>query len=162
MKKNEKIGIMILALVAIIVIVVLLVNRSGKDKQTSGGNNGVGSSQVDNGQNGEEFVSRQEDGTKVNISNKIKETKRVGGLEITGLTITEKDNLAQLLGTVTNVSSGVEGNYTLKIIVLDKDNQEIIDMLFSVSELQPGQSVGIDSSATFDFSNAYDIRFEKM
>lgn len=167
MKKKEKIWVLLLAIAVIIFIIVLLVNRSGKDENNNVSNSGADSSQINNGENSgepkdEEFVARQEDGTRVNTSNKIKETKRIGGLEISGVTITENNNLTQLLGTVENTSRAVDGGYTLKIIVVDKENQELIDMLFDITELQPGQSTQIDCSATFDYSNAYDVRFEKM
>ena len=152
MKKSEKIWVTVLAIAAIIFIIVLLANRLNGNKVNDG----------DSNSGPEEFVEKQEDGTKINISNKIKETKKLGGLEISGIAITEKNNLAQLLGTIKNTSGKVDGGYTVKIIVVSKSNQQIIDMLFDIPELKPGQSLQLDCSATFDYSNAYDVKFEKM
>ncbi len=172
MKKKEKIWICILAIAVIIFIIVLLVNRSRKDEENNVSNSAADSSQTNGGENSEgqnneepkneEFVSKQEDGSKVNTSDKIRETKRLGGLEISGLTITESNNLTQLLGTIENTSNSVDGGYTAKIIIVDKENNQIIDMIFSIAELQPGQSMQLDCSATFDYSNAYDVKFERI
>lgn len=149
MKKNEKIGILILIGVAI-VIISILVARSGK-KEEIGEENTVK----------EEFVDVLEDGTRLNTSDKLHETKKFEGMEITDFQLTENNNVSLLLGTITNTSNGVVGGYPVRIKVVDKEGNEIITVEAYIGELEPGQSTQLNTSATFDYANAYDFSISK-
>ena len=105
----------------------------------------------------EEFVEVLEDGTRLNTSSKLDETKKFEGLEISNLQITEKDNVTLLLGTITNVSQTKQGGYPINIKLIDKDGNEIITIVAIIGELEPGESTQLSTNAISDFANAYDF-----
>lgn len=105
----------------------------------------------------EEFVEILEDGTKVNTSNKLKETKTYEGLEISNIKLTEKDNVTLLLGTVTNKTNTKQGGKTINIKMIDKKGNEIITIVAFVGEIKEGESTKLNVSTTFNFVNAYDL-----
>ena len=161
MKSEEKRMIGILILITILVIIVGIVMSINKGKKDDQGNKVVVGEEERNTEKVEEFVSLQEDGTKVNTSNKLKETKTIDGLEIGKLQLTTKDNVSLILGEIKNVSDTEKGGYPVSFTILDKEGNEIITIGAYMQKLQPGQTGKLDASATFDFANAYDFRIAK-
>ena len=109
----------------------------------------------------EEFVDKLKDGTRINSSDKLHETKIFGGLEISDFQLTEKDNMTVLLGTITNNSSTAKGGYAVDITVVDKDRNEMTTVVAYIKELQPGENTILNVSSTFDYANAYDFTITK-
>lgn len=162
MSDKEKRMILVLILITIVVIIVGIVMSINKEKKENEGNNIVGGVEGEgNTPVVEEFVNLEEDGTKVNISNKLKETKTFDGLEISNLQLTMKDNVSLILGEIKNVSDTARGGYPVSLTILDKEGNEIIAIGAYIQELQPGQTAKLDTSATFDFANAYDFKITK-
>ena len=154
MKKNEKIMIVVLIAIAIAAIVFAVnFNKSKEEEapQASEPTNVVK----------EEFVEVLEDGTRLNTSEKLAETKTFDGMQITDLQLTENGNVSLLLGTVTNTSDTTKGGYPVNIKVLDKKGEEIITVAAFLGELEPGESTQLSTSATFDYANAYDFEITK-
>lgn len=147
MKKKEKQMIAILVAITIIVIIIAIALNKGKKEEGEEENTTVK----------EEFVDVLEDGTKLNTSNKLQETKKIDGMEITNFQLTEKDNVTLLLGTVTNVSDTTKGGYPVNVKVIDKQGNEIITIDAFLGPLEPGRSTQFSTSATFDYANAYDF-----
>ena len=156
MSKNEKIGIGVLVLITVLVIIVAVV-LSNRNKEE---NNTTNDLQATNTQT-EEFVNVLNDGTRVNTSDKLHETKTFDGMEISDFQLTENGNVTLLLGTITNTSSEKKGGYPISIKVLDKDGNELTVVAAYIGELEPGESTQLNSSATFDFANAYDFEITK-
>ena len=152
MKKNEKIFVGILAITAVIIIVVLLIvkNAGNREPQIEEENKAE-----------EEFVQVLEDGTRLNTSEQMKKTKTIDGVEISDIQVTEKDNVTLILGTATNVSGVRTEAIPIKVTVLDKNGNEIITIRALVGELEPGESDQFNTSASFDFGNAYDFIVSK-
>ena len=155
MSKNEKIGIGVLVLITVIVIIVAVVlsNRNKEDISTD-------NVQATNTQT-EEFVNVLSDGTKVNTSDKLHETKTFDGMEISNFQLTENGNVTLLLGTITNTSTEKKGGYPISITILDKDGNELTVVAAYIGELEPGESTQLNTSATFDYINAYDFEITK-
>ena len=155
MSKNEKIGIGVLVLITVIVIIVAVVlsNRNKEDNSTD-------NVQATNTQT-EEFVNVLSDGTKVNTSDKLHETKTFDGMEISNFQLTENGNVTLLLGTITNTSTEKKGGYPISITILDKDGNELTVVAAYIGELEPGESTQLNTSATFDYINAYDFEITK-
>ena len=109
----------------------------------------------------EEFVDVLEDGTRINSSSSLHETKIFDGLEISDFQLTEKDNMAVLLGTITNNSSTAKGGYAVDITVVDKDRNEMTTVVAYIKELQPGENTILNVSSTFDYANAYDFTISR-
>ena len=174
MKKNEKIVIGVLVVITVILIIVAIVNNSNESEETEG-NSANSTSQQDSSTNEtnetndgeqedeeeEKYVSVSDDGTKVNISEKLSETKTIDGIEITDIELTENGNVTQLLATMTNTSDETQGGYVAVLTLLDEDGNVLLEMSPYIAELEPGESTTLNTSATFDYANAYDFTIEK-
>ena len=158
MKKEEKLMIGILILILIVVLILGIVMSINKNKK----NDNIDEGKVA-GENAsvEEFVKVLDDGTKLNTSDKLKEKKTIDGMEITDLQLTMNGNVSLLLGKITNTSSTTKGGYPINITVLDKKENEIITIKAYIKELDAGESTELNTSATFDYANAYDIKISK-
>lgn len=152
MQKNTKliIGITI-AIIILIMLTIIIVNKNNDNKEMDQTNDTVE----------EKYVERLEDGTKVNKSTKLQETKKIDGMEIKDFKITEKDNVTVLLGTITNKSNEKKGGYPIDIKILDDKGNEIITVGGYIGEVEPEESIQLNCSATFDYANAYDFEIIK-
>ena len=154
MKKNEKIVVGAIALIAIIVIAGLLISRNSRRQQIADG--GEDENYVE-----EEFVTRLEDGTRLNTSEQLQTTKRVEGVEVTNIQVTEKDNLSDILATATNVTDQVQQGLIVDVKIIDKEGKELTTVRGIIGKLEPGESTEFHANATFDFANAYDYTVTK-
>ena len=152
MKDSEKKMIIILIIVSVLIIggIILLTRNRGENENPVEENNLPE----------EEFVNVLDDGTKLNTSEKLHDTKVVDGLEISDLQLTERKNETLLLGTVKNTTSTVQ-TATLKITLIDKEGKEIKTLTAYVEGVKPGESTELIVSTTLDYANAYDFRVSK-
>ncbi len=156
MKKNEKIFVGAIALIAIIIVAGLLIARNSRRQQTANNDGGEDENYVE-----EEFVQRLEDGTRLNTSEQLHNTKRVEGVEVTNIQVTEKDNLSDVLATATNVTDQVQQGISVDIKIVDKEGKELTTIPALIKRLEPGESTELHANATFDFANAYDFTVTK-
>ncbi len=157
MRKSEKRLILILIVITIILTAIyFVVINKGKTEELDGNNN---NSQIQD--QGKENFSILEDGTKLNISKKIKETKKIDGLEFSDMEITEKDNVTVILANVRNTTKDIKKDYIVDIKVLDKKGNEITSLSGYIGEIKSNETISFKTSATFDFANAYDIVITK-
>ena len=155
MKKKEKRMILILLVVLVIAIVAFIISKNANK-----GNKGTENKTEENTAV-EDFVQVLEDGTKLNKSSKLQETKTIDGMEVSDFQLTSNGNVTILLGTITNKSNEVKGDYPVSIKILDEKGNEIITVGGYIGELQPGKSTQLNCSATFDYANAYDFEITK-
>lgn len=157
MRKSEKKLILILVIITIIVIsIYLVINNKSKIEESDKNNDNT---QIQN-QTKENF-SVLEDGTKLNISKKIKETKKMDGLEFSDIKITEKDNVTVILANVKNITKDIKRDLYVNIKVLDENSNEITSLSGYIGEIEPNETEIFKVSVTFDFANAYDIVITK-
>lgn len=149
MKNNEKKFILILIVISILIIAMVAVITNNKNKKE------------ENTNNEEKYVDVLQDGTKLNKSSKLQETKTIDGMEVSDFQLTSNGNVTVLLGTITNKSNEVKGDYPVSIKILDEKGNEIITVGGYIGELQPGKSTQLNCSATFDYANAYDFEITK-
>lgn len=149
MKKNEKRMILILLIILAIVIIAVVVGKNKGNKENT-----------DENQVKEEFVQVQEDGTKVNISSKLAETKTVGAYKIGNIQLTTKDNQSILLADVENVSSSATEMKMIEITLLDKEGNTLEKVPGVVKQLQPGETAQLNAGITEDYANSYDFKVE--
>lgn len=155
MKKKEKRMIAILVVITVVVIIIAIVVKN--QKETKEPERAEIKNQETTIENQEKDVELLSDGTRVNTSNKLKETKEINGMEISNFQLTEKDNVTLLLGTVTNTSSTKQGGYPVNVKIVDEQGNEMITVGAYLGELEPGESTQFNTSATFDCVNAYDF-----
>ena len=148
MSKKEKRGLLILILVVAVLVTMMLISINSKKKTNiaTGGN-------VENEEN---YVQVLEDGTKLNISEKMKEKKTIEGLEIT-----ENNNMTQILGTVTNTLSVKQEGFIANISILNSRGEEITKMQAYIGPLEPGASQQLNAMSVFDYTNAYDYKITR-
>ena len=144
---------LVLITVIVIIVAVVLSNRNKEDNSTD-------NVQATNTQT-EEFVNVLSDGTKVNTSDRLHETKTFDGMEISNFQLTENENVTLLLGTITNKTTTVKGGYPVNIRILDKEGKEIKTTAAYITKIEPGESTQLNTSATFDYANAYDFEITK-
>ncbi len=156
MKKNE--AIVIGAIIAIMVIILVVVIVISRNKNANEGQN-AGNTQEDNYVK-EEFVERMEDGTRVNTSSKLAETKKSNGYEISNITLTEKGNLTAFRATITNTTSEKRGDEPIYLEIIDKNGNVLTEIEGYLDTLQPGASATLKIDTTADFANAYDYRIK--
>ena len=150
MKKNEKRMILILLVVLVIAIILFVVynNKKGNNNEVTKQENEVV----------EEFVQVLEDGTKLNISTKLNEAKEVNGLKFENIQFTEQNGQSVLLANVTNNSGKATDMTLVDVILLDKNEQEIVKVGGIISPLQPGETKEFNTSMTINYANAYDFK----
>lgn len=151
MKEKEKRGLIILILVAIAIITTLAIitNRKGKE---------VNSDSTEEDKVVEEFVQVLEDGTKLNTSTKLSETKIVDGLKIGNIQLTMQNGQSVLLADAENDTGKDIDIMLLDIILLDKNGNELTTIAGIVGDLKAGEKQQLNSSVTSDYANAYDFR----
>lgn len=156
MKKNEVKMILILILVAIIIIAVLVKVRDGKASVSENGNSN-GTVETENAEETGEFVQVLEDGTKLNTSSKLAETKTFGNYEVSNIQLTEQNGQSLILADVKNIGSAKAETVLIDITLLDKSGNEITTIGGIIGDVEAGETVQLNASATVDFANAYDF-----
>lgn len=153
MKKNEKKRILILVVILAIAFIIFFAMISKKDDNTN--ENDI--TNVEDNQ--QQFYEELEDGTKLNTSTKLKETKNVEGLEIRNIQLTNKDNQTVLLAEVENKSRKEEDKeIIIDVTILDKQSKEIGTIGGMIAPLKKGEKTQLNISAMMDYANAYDFQ----
>lgn len=168
MKKSEKKAILILILVGVLVIagiygVTRLLNRENTSKQNNTENTNknetIEMSDMDPSRG--EFTQIESDGTVVNTSEKLKETKNEDGFELSNISYSEKDGHTSLEADVTNMTGSNQGNFMAEIVLIDKEGKEQARIPVAIPEMQIGETVGIQAGINDSYANAYNFRLER-
>lgn len=150
MKKKERRMILLLIIVSIIIIAILVKVRNGKAEEGA-------ITDEQQSEQIEEFVEVAEDGTKVNKSEKLAETKTFENYEISNIQLTENNEESLILADVKNIGATKTEVRLVDITLLNKEGDEITTIGGIIGEIEPGQVVQLNASATTDFANAYDF-----
>lgn len=152
MKKKEKRMILIILLVSVVIIAGLLIwKNSSENKGEKTEENTVE----------EKYVDTLDDGTKLNKSNKLKETKKLGELEITGIQLTYANGIAVILGNVTNTGNKDIDLTPIELTLYDDQGNELEKLDGIISPVKAGETVQLNIGISADYSNAYDFKIEK-
>ena len=159
MKKSEKRMVLILVIIAIIAIVVFVIVRRGDESGTQQNARGQISQggQTSGTNQDSDLVEKLQDGTKLNISDKLSETKTFGNYEVSNIQLTEKNGESLILADVKNIGSAKMEMKFADVKLVDKEGNEITTLQAVIGEVEPGATVQLQVSATTDFSNAYDF-----
>lgn len=170
MKNLKNKGAFIICIVAIILIIVLLIVKGGKKEpvQNNDNNNSVTNSAVNDStqtpeENNvvEEFVQKNEDGSKENISEELKKTKTVAGLELTNIRLVESNGLTQLVADAKNTTNSTISELDIIVTAVDKDGKTLAEFEASVYGLASGKTTKLSAGITDDIANAYDFTVRK-
>ncbi len=109
----------------------------------------------------ENYVEVLNDGTKLNKSNKLSETKKLDGMEITAIQLTNRNGVSRILATVTNKTNEEIKLTPVKLTLYDDKNQVLEEVNGLISPMKVGESVQLNVGITVDYANAYDLKIEK-
>ena len=153
MKRNERKWILVLVTITVLLIIVLIVKNSKKEVTKEN------SKQL--GANTQEYVQVLENGTKLNTSTKLKETKMLDSLEIGNIQLTNKNGQSVLLADVKNTGSMETQVMLINIVLLDETGTEIATVPGIISPLKVGESTQLNTSMQQDYTGIYDFRVVK-
>ena len=108
------------------------------------------------------IVQTIEDGQKVNKSEKMKETKKLGNIEISNIILNFQNNESQLTAKVKNVGSGKDGDYFIKITMIDEKGNSIGEVKGYIDKIEAGREKDISIKVSADLVDAYDIKIERI
>ena len=150
MNKSERKQVMIMIGVMLAIVIILLIVKSTKgDEQEN--------QPIQNTVQNEAFVEKQEDGTSLNVSDKLKETKKLGDLEFSNIRITSRNGESYLTATVKNTSSVKTGDEFITITVLDENGNTLTSVYAYLGTIDAGQETTLSTKTSSDFVNAYDF-----
>ena len=109
----------------------------------------------------QEFVSVQEDGTKINKSNNLAQTKTIDGLEISNVVLIEKDGESYLQSTVKNTTNKILGEEFIKLTLINKSGDTLSEVKGYLGTIPEGGTSTLNIKANADFANAYDFKVSK-
>lgn len=150
--------------VVILIIIALLIFKGTRKEDKKEENTNKDNVTVITSDNlvGNEFIKVQEDGTKLNISEKFSTTKTIEGLEISNIKLTEKDNVTQIFADVKNTTDkDVEGFY-VTITFLNKDGEPIVGLGGFIPTVEANGTATLNTNSTGNFANAYDYTVTRM
>ena len=154
MKKNEKRLIIVLLVITVIVVAIYMSRKDNGEIIENDVNVEV---IEEENKVVEEFVQVLEDGTKLNTSTKLSETKDLNGLQIGNIQLTESNGQSLLLADVVNNTEAATDVTIVDITLLDKEGNEIVTLGGIIGPLQPGETTQLNTSSTLDYANAYDF-----
>lgn len=150
MNKSERKQAFIMISVMVVVVLILLVVKAVKGNEEK-------KHIEENSIHNEAYVEKQEDGTKLNTSDKLKETKTLGYLEFSNIRLTSKNGESYLTATVKNVGTSMEGDDFITITILDESGKILTTVDAYLGTVAAGAEITLSSKTSSDFANAYDF-----
>lgn len=156
MKKKERKMIGVIILIGLLVIGIIFFAVRGKKDSELPQQAGIVENKV-----GEEFVKVLDDGTKVNTSNKLSIPKKIEGLDVGNIQLTDKNGVSVVLADVVNNTSSKSQLMKVTLTLLDKSGNKIVDMNGIIPALDPGEKTQLNMGAGSGYANAYDFNIVK-
>lgn len=165
MTKNRNKGINLITIIVVLILIIItvvvtrkIIAKNNKNEQVNNVTNQI-ENQVEN--ETEKNVKVLEDGTKLNISSKLKENKKLDNLEIKDIQLTFKNGVTNLLCNIQNTSNKKTNIQNVDIILQDETGKTIYSMQGIIEEIESGETKQFNTSITADFANAYDFKIVK-
>lgn len=148
MEKKKIILLIVAMLIILIMGISFLIIGGNKKEQIQNNNESV---------NEEKNVQVFEDGTKINKSNKLKETKIVEGLEITESQLVYRNGTSKFIAKVTNTNKKDIGITPIEITLYDNQNKELEKIEGIISPIKAGESAELNIGISKDYADIYDF-----
>ena len=149
---NKKIMIIVGVIILALAIFIISKGSSKKQKETNS----------DEPIKTNEISKALEDGQKVNKIEKMKETKKLGNIEISNIILNFQNNESQLTAKVKNVGNTAEGDYFIKITMLDRNGTSIGEVKGYIDKIEAGKEKTISIKVSADIVEAYDVKIERI
>ena len=157
MSKNSKIIIAIIVVWIILLIGIALFKNIGKNNK----NENMQTEVTEENTTQEEFVQKLEDGSKLNISEKLKEERKLGNLEIKNIQLREEGKITTLIADVENPTKVKTEKKKVKVEILDKQGNVITELKGIIDPVEANGKAQINMAVTADVANAYDFRISE-
>lgn len=158
MKKIDKrlciIVIILVIAILLLVISIKIINKKTEEEQNTEQEAESGSSLV-NLENDENVEVT--DGVKGNNSEALLKEHTFEGMTIKDISLTSKDGVSTFKCTVENITDVNFEGREIKIIFIDKENEEFRQLEGYLDSIPSGEEGAINASITADISNAYDF-----
>lgn len=171
MKKEKiKIFIIVILIVLLVIFSILLINRKQEKTQVAIDDTKLTEDEIYQEvltevlYGKEKYITHDENGNRVNISNKMKEAVTVNGegdLEVQKIDIYSKDNKTIIEGSIKNNGNAALGDEILTLSLKDDTGIEILGVGIYVDKMQSGESSTFQTYATMDLANAYSYSVSK-
>lgn len=158
MRKNKKIITTLIVIVVVLVGVILVLEKLYSNQNFK--ENQYENKQEENSIT-EKYVEELEDGTKLNISNKLNETKMLEGLKISNIQLTYKNGMSIIIADVENTTNGDIGLTPINLKLYDEQGNILETLDGLISEVKSGEKTQLNIGISSDYANAYDISIEK-
>ena len=153
MTSDERKFIIAILIIGLVIIGMVLILKNTRDNSSKNNMN-----VTEQAENVAEYVQNMPDGSKVNVSDTLRKTKTLDGLEITNIQFKENGGITTLLADVENKSGKATSDKMIKIEVLDKSGKTITTLSGIIDAMPAGGKVQLNLAVTADVSNAYDFR----
>lgn len=157
---RKKIILIVVGIIILVIIAVGIVKLTQKDEPEDTNTTGV-INEMENVETFEEYVSELDDGTRLNSSEKMKETKKYKNLEISNVQLTEKNGSSVILADITNKGDTKQEVEEVNISILDKEGKEITKLGGVIGEIEPGGTIKLNVAVSANIINANDIIIEE-
>ena len=144
MKKKEKRMILILVIITIIAIILLYFQKRPKDENQETVQE-------------REFITVQEDGSKIATSEKLQEKRKIGEIEISNINIREENGLTKITASATNVGEQETEEMPITIVLKDEAGNSIAEIGAYIGTIEKGEQRGIQASANVAIDKVYDV-----
>ena len=147
--------LLILILVAALIIsVIWFITRGNEEEETRNPLVGTGTTSS-------EYVKEENDGTKVNTSDKVAETRQIDGIVIRDIRLEQSNGITRLIADLTNTTGQAKDRFLVDIQLFDKSGSLIGTIPGIVGKTQPGETIQMQVGITEDFVGAYDFKIVK-
>lgn len=143
---KQKKRLIILALIIIVAIVIIVIFIKNRNNNTN--------------------TEVQEDGTILSTSEKLKETKKYEGFEITNIKVVSNENLTTISGDVKNVKNSEVDSQYIGIKAYNNSGEVIATFQAIIAppgdlkgKIAPGDTITFNASTTERVTDVYDIEF---
>ncbi len=160
MKKNKKQNLLLVMMLVIIILLAIFLVIYGISKLSKNQKQDNGDLVVTSQEKSEEekHVQTFEDGSKLNTSTKLHESKSVDGFTISNIQLTMTNSVTHLVADIKNDSNTNKPMTAFDIILLDDDGNEIYTFGSFIKETTPGETTKLTAHGTLDYANAYDFK----
>jgi len=103
-------------------------------------------------------TAKQADGTIVNTSKKLKESKEIKGFKIINISFKESNGQSELIADIVNETGSNQPGFLIDVVLYDKAGNEVGRIPASIIETKAGETIRLQAGITEHYVEAYDFK----
>ena len=156
-KHSSKIIFAVVAILVVILLIVVIVKFASPKEEEKFNNNNVDNTVEQSNEKYVTTVDNNGTSVKLNNSSELNSTKKYKDIEISNIQFTSQNGISVLLANAKNTSSSKHKEETVKITILDDNNDEIATIEATIPDLEANETKQLNVIATADIVNAKDF-----